>query len=237
MSFTLQKIHGEFNPGISHPLYLIRKNLYTAISKFAPQLTGRLMDFGCGLKPYEHLFTADEYIGVDFEGEGETYAKEKVDVFYDGRSLPFPDNHFDSVFSSEVFEHIFNLPEIITELKRVIKPGGRILVTCPFSFGEHETPADYARYTSFAMKHMFTNNGFRIIAFEKTGGNIEAITQLRIVYWNLHILSVLKNIPVIRLLSRKFFFSTNNVAARILSKILPFRQDLYLNNILLAEKL
>ncbi len=195
------------------------------------------MDFGCGLKPYEHLFTADEYIGVDFEGEGETYEKGKVDVFYDGRSLPFPDNHFDSVFSSEVFEHIFNLPEIITELKRVIKPGGRILVTCPFSFGEHEAPADYARYTSFAMKHMFTNNGFRIIAFEKTGGNIEVITQLRIVYWNLHILSVLKNIPVIRFLSRKFFFSINNVTARILSKILPFRQDLYLNNILLAEKL
>jgi SAM-dependent methyltransferase len=236
MGHIITNIPKEFNPGITHPLFLIRSELFRNISKFAPQLKGRMMDFGCGLKPYADLFSVDEYIGVDYQAEGETYHQEKVDVFYDGKTLPFPDDHFDSIFSSEVFEHIFNLPEIMLELKRVLKPGGKILITCPFSFGEHEVPSDYARYTSFAVKHMFTSNGFNIVAFEKTGGSIEAITQLRIVYWNLHILSFVKNIPVLRTVLRLMVFTSNNVMALILGKILPKRQDLYLNNILLAEK-
>jgi SAM-dependent methyltransferase len=236
MGHQIKNISKEFNPGLAHPLYLIRSNLYRSIARQSGELSGRLMDFGCGLKPYESLFQVTEYIGVDFTGEGETYHQEKVDVFYDGKTLPFPDNHFDSIFSSEVFEHIFNLPEIMAELRRVLKPGGKILVTCPFAFGEHEIPTDYARYTSFAIKHMFQANGFRIIRYEKTGGSIEAITQLRIVYWNLHILSGLRHIPVVRTIARKVFFTANNLAALFLSRILPYRQDLYLNNIILAEK-
>ncbi len=237
MSNVVEKVGYEFNPDLRSPIYLIRKNLYKAIKKFAPELKGRLMDFGCGLKPYEELFSVDEYIGVDFEGEGETYTKQKVDVFYDGKTLPFRENYFDSVFSSEVFEHVFNLPEILLEIKRVLKPGGRILVTCPFAYGEHEVPNDFARYTSFAMKDMFERNGFKVLAYEKTGGNVEAITQLRIVYWNLHIISKIKNIPVLRSVVRNIFFVTNNLFALCISRLFPFRQDLYMNNVILAEKI
>lgn len=237
MAHTIPDIPAAFNPGLTHPLYLIRSNLFRSISRLAPALGGRLMDFGCGLKPYRPLFQVDEYIGVDYRAEGETYEQDAVDVFYNGRTLPFPDDHFDSIFSSEVFEHVFNLPEIMRELHRVLKPGGRILVTCPFSFGEHEVPSDYARYTSFAMKHMFGSNGFRVLASEKTGGQIEAITQLRIVYWNLHILSALKDIPVVRTVARTAFFTVNNLWALAAGRLLPKRQDLYLNNIMLAEKI
>lgn len=230
------KLAREFNPNITSPVFLIKKNLYRKIKQYAPMLKGRLMDFGCGQKPYEHLFEVSSYVGVDFKGEGETYSQEKVDVFYDGKALPFEDNYFDSIFSSEVFEHVFNLPEILLELKRVLKPGGKILVTCPFAYGEHEIPTDYARYTSFAMKYMFESNGFRILVQEKTGGNIEAISQLRIVYWNLHIISKVRKIPIIRSLFRYLVFVPNNLFAVVASKIFPFRQDLYLNNIILAEK-
>lgn len=225
-----------FNPGISHPLFLIRSNLFKSISRLAPSLQGRMMDFGCGLKPYKGLFSVDEYIGVDYKAEGETYEQGQVDVFYDGKTIPFPDDHFDSIFSSEVFEHVFNLPEILQELRRVLKPGGRILVTCPFAFGEHEIPSDYARYTSFAMRHMFESNGFVVREYHKTGGTIEAITQLRIVYWNRHILSVLKNIPVVRSVARTVFFTANNLLAIAFSRLFPESRDLYLNNVMLAEK-
>jgi SAM-dependent methyltransferase len=236
MGYKIENIDKTFNPDITNPIYLIRKNLFKKISHYAPKLKGRLMDFGCGLKPYESLFTVDEYIGVDYEGEGETYEKKEVDVFYDGKTLPFENDYFDSIFSSEVFEHVFNLPDIIIELHRVLKKDGQILITCPFAYGEHEVPNDYARYTSFAIKYMFESNGFEILQFEKTGGNVEAITQLQIVYWNLHILSKFQKIPVLRSVLRKFFFTLHNVKALVLSKILPFRQDLYLNNVILAKK-
>jgi SAM-dependent methyltransferase len=226
----------EFDPGILHPLYLVRSNLVKALRKQIPELKGKMMDFGCGLKPYESLFLVDEYIGVDYQGEGETFSHHKVDVFYDGHTLPFPDNHFDSIFSSEVFEHVFNLPEIIRELHRVLKPGGRILISCPFAFGEHEVPADYARYSSFAIQHLFNSSGFRVIHYEKTGSFIEAIVQLRIVYWDRNLLVYLKNIPVLRTLARWVVFGGNNIWAKICKTLLPYNQDLYLNNIVLAQK-
>ncbi len=45
-------------------------------------------------------------------------------IEYDGKSIPFPDNHFDIIFSSNVLEHIFNLYELSDEMKRVLKPNG-----------------------------------------------------------------------------------------------------------------
>jgi len=231
-----QAIPYEFDPGITHPLYLIRSNLVKALRRQIPELKGKMMDFGCGLKPYETLFMVDEYIGVDYQGEGDTFSHHKVDVFYDGHTLPFPDNHFDSIFSSEVFEHVFNLPEIIKELHRVLKPGGKILISCPFAFGEHEVPADFARYTSFAIQHLFNNSGFEVIHYEKTGSFIEAIVQLRIVYWDRHLLVYLKDIPVLRTLARWIVFGGNNFLAKAWKTLLPYSQDLYLNNIVLAQK-
>ena len=129
--------------------------MYKKIRQFAPQLQGRLLDFGCGTKPYRGLFTnVSEYIGLDFENEGHSHRNENIDVMYDGKTIPFADKHFDSVFSSEVFEHIFNLEQMIPELNRVMKKGAKLFVTCPFVWNEHELPNDYARYTQFALRHL-----------------------------------------------------------------------------------
>ena len=122
-----------FRPGKNNPFYFIRRDLLGKISQNAPELTGKLLDFGCGSKPYQSLFiNASEYIGLDYEGEGHSHKDEQVDVLYDGRHIPFPDNSFDSVFSSEVMEHLFNPDEMLPEINRVMKPGAKILITCPF---------------------------------------------------------------------------------------------------------
>src|SRR5262245_45614230 len=117
----------QFKPSRTNPFYFIRRSLYDKIKQLAPHLHGRLLDFGCGSKPYESRFTnSNEYIGLDFESEGHSHANENIDVIYDGKRIPFDDEHFDSVFSSEVFEHIFNLEEVIPEIKRVLKKQGKI---------------------------------------------------------------------------------------------------------------
>ena len=119
----------EFNPNIFYSGYILRKKLLLAINKYSGFMQGKMMDFGCGSKPYKSLFNVNEYVGVDYQGQGHSHENEQIDVFYDGVSLPFPDNYFDSVFSTEVFEHVFNLEEMILEIKRVMKPGAKILVT------------------------------------------------------------------------------------------------------------
>lgn len=208
--------------------------------EYAPQLSGKLLDFGCGSKPYQSLFTqVTEYIGLDYEGEGHSHLNEQVDVFYDGKTIPFPDESFDAIFSSEVMEHIFNTAEILPEINRVLKKGGKFLLTCPFVWPEHEVPVDFARYTRFALTHILEKNGFRVLALDKSGDFTMAIAQMRMVYTSEHF------IPSLPLLGKSKFFRTS-VAPGIYyllnswylfkHNLLPKRQDWYLNNIVLAQK-
>lgn len=233
----MSTINKEFNPGITHPGYIIRNRLLHGIRKYAMQLQGKLMDFGCGSKPYKSLFqNVSGYIGVDYDSPGHPHTNEQIDVYYDGHHLPFPDNHFDSIFTTEVFEHVFNLPEIIVELNRVLKPGGKILITCPFAICEHEVPNDFARYTSFAMKHMLEQNNFTVLSLDKTGNSVEVIWQLRITYWHQHIVHKVRKIPIVRSAMRMVVYTLFNCLALFWSKVMPVRKDLYMNNVVLAQK-
>lgn len=235
----MREISKKFKPSLSSPFYFIRRSLYQKIKQLAPRLQGKLLDFGCGSKPYEALFTnVSEYTGLDFENPGHSHRDEHVDVMYDGKRIPFDDKHFDSVFSSEVFEHIFNLEQIIPELNRVMKTGGKIFITCPFVWNEHEIPNDYARYTRFALKHLLEKNDFRILAEDKTGDFTMTVYQMKMVYFNEHFIPAL--------FGKAKFLRTNvpplinpllNAWFSFWHWFLPKRKDLYLNNIILAEKL
>ena len=194
------------------------------------------MDFGCGSKPYKSLFNVEEYLGVDYYNEGHPHENEQIDVFYDGKSLPFPDNYFDSVLCSEVFEHIFNLDEILKEINRVMKPGSQIMITCPFVWNEHEVPYDFARYTRFALQDMLNKNGFEILHFEKAGNFITTITQLWILYWHTILYKKIKKVSALRILYKGFFVILPNGLGIILNKLLRSESSLYLNNVVVAKK-
>lgn len=226
----------DFKPPITQPHYLIRNRLLDAIQALAPRLKGRMMDFGCGRKPYQTLFRVDEYIGVDYDNPGHSHQDEHIDVYYDGKTMPFGAGHFDSIFSSEVFEHVFNLHEIIRELNRVLKPGGLMLFTCPFAFCEHEVPNDFARYSSYGLRHLLQQNGFEIVEQLKTGNSIETLNQLKLVYIHQHISPRLRKIPVVRSAFRLFVYTLTNVWTLVLSRLLPQGKDLYLNNVVLCRK-
>ena len=229
-----------FRPGLNNPFYFIRRALLQKIQQYAPRMTGKMLDFGCGSKPYQSLFSnVTEYVGVDYEGEGHSHINEQVDVFYDGKTLPFADATFDAVFSSEVMEHIFNITEILPELNRVMKPKALILVTCPFAWPEHEVPVDYARYTRFALKYLLEKNGFEIIMIDKSGDFTSAIYQMKMVYFSQHF------IPAFPLLGKFKFFRVSvapgfyflcNSWYQFKHWLLPKRKDWYLNNIILAQK-
>lgn len=230
----------NFNPSLSSPYYFIRKFLLKKIAEYSKHLQGNLLDFGCGTKPYKSLFNhVNSYTGIDFENPGHSHANEQIDVFYDGKKIPFADNEFDSVLSSEVFEHIFNLEEVVVELHRVLKPGGKMLITCPFVWNEHEVPHDYARYTQFALKNLLERNGFKVLIADKSGDFATTLHQMKMVYISEHFL---QSIFIIG----KLKFITSNIRSPLMflcngtfllcHKLLPKRKDLYLNNIFIVEK-
>lgn len=230
---STEKVPYDFNPDIRHPIYLVRNRILKAVKKYIPELNGTLMDFGCGAKPYHSLFNVTKYIGVDLYNPAHSHENEPVDVFYDGNNIPFPDNHFDAVFSSEVFEHVFNLDNILKEINRVMKPDGKMLITCPFAYPEHEAPYDYARYTVFALKEILTRNGFEIITIEKTGNSVEAIMQLQLI----DMVSYKSKIRLINGIYWRVVVLWMNISALLLSKLLPERKTMYLNNVVLCKKI
>jgi len=228
----------SFAPGFAgifiNPFYFIRSDLHKNIKKFAPELKGKLLDFGCGRKPYENLFSVDEYIGMDMESTGHEHKNSRIDVYYDGKSIPFPDNSFESVFCSEVFEHVFNLDEVLPEIRRVMKPDGKILVTVPFCWNEHEVPYDFARYSSFGITHLFERYGFKVLALKKSGNFARVNMQLNALYWYSVIDTKSKALSY---LLRMFFITPINILGSILLPLLPSNDSMYFNNIVLAQKI
>lgn len=225
-----------FNPNITYPGYFVRHRLVDGITRHANLMNGKMLDFGCGSKPYKILFKVEEYIGLDYDGEGHSHAGEQIDHYYDGKKIPFNDNTFDSVFTTEVFEHIFNLPEILPELHRVMKKDALILITCPFAIAEHETPVDFGRYSSFGLRYLMETYGFEIVVQEKLGNSIEVITQFWLSYLDIHITPHLKKIPLLGILFEKINATLFNLFAIGFGKILPKGKELYLNNLIVCRK-
>jgi len=216
------------------PVFIIRRGLFNAIKQLAPEITGNLLDFGCGSKPYESIFSnATSYVGVDIEVSGHSHLDSKVDVFYDGKTLPFPDAQFDSIVSFEVFEHVFNPDELFTELNRVLKPGGKILISVPFAWGEHEQPYDYARYTSFGASHLLAKNDFRVVNLVKTTSHYLAISQLFIAYVSHYCLPRSRDLGFFSQLAVIFPLTA---FALLWDKLLPKSSDYFANTVILAEK-
>ena len=163
------------------PSHILRSGLYDGINEFAPHLSGSILDFGCGSKPYAELFAhADSYIGIDVEQTGHDHANSKVDHFFDGHTIPFPDAHFDGVVAFEVFEHVEDLEHAIREIRRVLKPNGKLLFSIPLVFGEHEAPFDFRRLTSFGIKKMLQDGGLEHRELRRTSSNLSTSSQMLI---------------------------------------------------------
>lgn len=218
-----------------NPFYFARKAIYRQIEHFSPFITGHVLDVGCGSKPYKDLFTFEEYIGLDVDQSGHDHRNEDIEVYYDGKTIPFEDSKFDSLICFEVFEHVFTPEAFLQEISRVVKQNGTILFTVPFIWDEHEKPYDYARYTSFGLKDLFARNNLLIVE------NSKYVTDFRIIFLliNAYIYKLFlgekKN--KMRLFFTMLFCSFFNITGILLSWITPKNEDLYFGNIILIKNL
>lgn len=217
-----------------NPFYIIRKGLYNAIYQNRKYISGKLLDFGCGSKPYKKIFTVKEYIGLDIAVSGHEHKDSQIDVFYDGKTIPFENNSFDSIFSSEVFEHVFNLDEMCYEIYRVLKPGGHLVITAPLVWDEHEAPYDFWRYTSFGIRHVLSKAWFKIVKVQKTTRYVETIFQMFSAY--IYQIIIPKN-KYMKLLLTPFIVAPVNILGIVLNFILPKSDIFYHDNLVVAKKI
>lgn len=147
-----------------HFQWLATRDLYSDLRHILPRLSGRVLDVGCGDKPYKSWFrSAEDYVGIDI------YAGRKVDiVIHPGEHWPLEDRTFDVVLCTQVLEHTENLEYVLEEIDRVLKPGGRLIVTVPFIYNEHGAPNDYRRLSYYGAKQLFVDR-YEIIEARKHG--------------------------------------------------------------------
>lgn len=123
---------------------------------------GRVLDFGCAEQPYRSFFAPGvEFVGADLPGNPDA----SVEIGSDGR-LPLSDDAFDAVLSTQVLEHVWDPRIYLAECERVLRPGGRLLLSTHGMMVYHPDPVDLWRWTSEGLREIVGDAGLEIVHFE-----------------------------------------------------------------------
>jgi len=147
----------------------------------------RVLDFGCGTRPYEAWFAAAgaRYRGADID------AAHEVRIRDDG-TLDCADGEYDLVASFQVLEHVWDLDRYLGEARRVLRQDGRLLLSTHGNWLYHPHPTDYRRWTAEGLQREVESRGFRLLRMEPVVGPLAWTTVFR----SLGMAHVLKPIPL-----------------------------------------
>ncbi len=212
-------------------LSLLLTDIDEAIKNHA---SGDLLDLGCGNKPYEEWYNlkTETQTGCDVIQSD----KNRVDVICLATDLKFEDNKFDTVLATQVLEHVYDHHSMIKESFRVLKPGGKMILTVPFTWELHEEPYDFFRLTKHGLKELFEEAGFEIVYIKANGGKWAATFQMFIntVYSTFKFKTGRAKILKILFMELRLTWLLNHIALRIDKKY--FDEWWTLNYLVVAQK-
>jgi SAM-dependent methyltransferase len=153
--------------------------LSRGVEDLAAGLAGaRVIDVGCGVQPYRSLLAGfGHYVGFDSPLRPDSAAN--ADVFGDAVALPFADGCADAVLCTEVMEHVPEPAAMLSEIRRVLRTGGHLVITVPFTWHIHDEPHDYWRFTEFGLRLALERGGYQVEELRGVNGMLGAILQTR----------------------------------------------------------
>lgn len=117
-----------------------RRELEKYLRRFASKVIGNVLDVGSGNRRYDHFFTKSSHITAVDIVANPTRQVAQADVNY----LPFQDEMFDVVLGIELLEYITTPQQAVSEMLRVLKQGGVLMLSVPLMYRFHE---DQLRFT------------------------------------------------------------------------------------------
>lgn len=158
---------------------LLDLQLLTIFRSLKPQLStfqGTVLDVGGGQAPWKKLMHRDaSYAMIDIPS-GFDMSHERC-AFFDGEQFPIALESCDIVISIEVIEHVRNTGYFFDEIFRVLKPGGRLIATTPWSARLHYEPFDYQRVSPHGLKARLEDSGFVVERISPRGSYFAVVSN------------------------------------------------------------
>lgn len=192
------------------PSFLHYRSLFRDLEKAAACAQGKLLDLGCGNKPYIDMFRrrVTNHIGCDVVQSSEL----RVDVLCSVTELPFKDGSYDTVLCTQVIEHVADHRALLREAFRVLRPGGVIIVSGPMYWPIHGEPNDFFRFTEYGFRFVLENAGFCRVEVLNNGGKWALCGQVLV---HIVISTRLRQYPfLIRGINRLFAFLEDRTPTR-----------------------
>lgn len=174
----MQRLLHPFRDSILHPQWLSLR--YHALHRCALRTVqaGTALDIGSGDSDHRrYVHPAAAVIRLDHPATNARY-RIPPDVYADACRLPIAGASVDAVLLFEVIEHVADDRLALDEIRRVLKPAGRLYLSAPFLYPEHDVPGDYRRYTVYGLKHLLIERGLRVIEERRHGNSFVVALQL-----------------------------------------------------------
>ncbi len=140
---------------------------------------GTMLDVGCGKVPFYGLYAAHVGKVLCSDWPGSLHGAKFIDFAADlNGGIPLQTASVDTVLASDVLEHIYRPQLLLSEIFRILRPGGCALLNMPFLYWVHEAPHDFYRYTKFAVRRMALDSGFDVARLDSVGGGGAVLADL-----------------------------------------------------------
>ena len=146
-----------------------------------------ILDAGAGELRWKSDCSHLKYVSQDFcEYKGgnsgglqfDTWDTSGIDIVSDITDIPVEDETFDNILCSEVFEHIVNAENAVTEFSRILKTGGKLILTAPFCSLTHMAPYHYVSgFNVYWYKEVLDRHGFDVVEITANGNYFSYICQ------------------------------------------------------------
>jgi len=156
---------------------LVAEHYSVALQDYA---RGSLLDLGCGTVPMYLAYKdqVEEIICIDWaNSEHQSIHLDSV-MDLNEPLVNIPDNSFDTIILSDVLEHIRNPEQLLSEISRILKKEGVLLLNVPFFYWLHEKPYDFFRYTKFALEGMMDKVELDVLSLKTIGGSPEILADI-----------------------------------------------------------
>lgn len=159
----------------------LSKNIDAKLTEHASEGVGKtVLDVGCGGQPLRSYFESRgfRYVGMDVNAAPDGSIEIVGPIDEDDLPSGLAGKSFDFIVCTEVLEHVAEWKAAWCNLERLLRPGGKMLVTCPHFYIPHEEPYDFWRPTSHAVAYHARNVGLTVLSNERAGAGHDVLGTL-----------------------------------------------------------